>query len=288
VILLKVAFETGSLSLYGYRLEECMQFASDLKFDSVELWCDKKNLWPKLLKPVERRKIKESIDRYGMKAVSILPDPFGKVRQWKYFDFKINVAHPSAKIRNDSMKFYNAALDVGRDLEAEVVLALPGAIGQPIMMASKSSFRNHWDRAVESFKECAKHAEDVGVCLGIENAVVCNFVDRPEELLKMTREVGSQYVKAYVDLANGNAFAPPVEYIHLLRDSLCKCIHVSDNDGSYPSHLPIGMGTIDFRSCIEALRGIGWDGYLVPETFYQKNPKDGVRKSKEALLRLLA
>jgi sugar phosphate isomerase/epimerase len=48
------------------------------------------------------------------------------------------------------------------------------------------------------------------------------------------------------------------------------------------------MGTIDFKSCIEALKGIGWDGYLVPETFYQKNPKDGVRKSKEALLRLLA
>ena len=66
--------------------------------------------------------------------------------------------------------------------------------------------------------------------------MVCNFVDRPEELLKMTREVGSQYVKAYVDLANGNAFAPPVEYIYLLRDSLCSCIHVSDNDGSYPSH----------------------------------------------------
>jgi len=285
---LKLAFETGSLSLYGYRYEDYMQFASDMKFDSVELWCDKKDLWPRLLKPVQRKKIKESIDQFGMKVISILPDPFLRVRQWKFFDFKVNVAHPSAKMRRDSIRFYNTALDVGRDLGAEVVLALPGAIEQPSMMASKSSFKNHWDRAIESLKECAKHAEDVGVRLGVENAVVCNFVDRPEELLKMIKQVGSEYVKAYMDLANGNAFAPPLEYIELLRDSLCSCIHVSDNDGSSASHLPIGMGTIDFRSCIEALKRVGWDGYLVPETFYAKNPKDGVRRSKDALLGLLS
>jgi hypothetical protein len=120
-----------------------------MKFDSVELWCDKKDLWPRLLKPVQRKKIKESIDQYGMKVVSILPDPFLKVRRWKFFDFKVNVAHPSTKMRRDSIRFYNTALDVGRDLDAEVVLALPGAIEQPNMMASKSSFRNHWDRAID-------------------------------------------------------------------------------------------------------------------------------------------
>jgi sugar phosphate isomerase/epimerase len=48
------------------------------------------------------------------------------------------------------------------------------------------------------------------------------------------------------------------------------------------------MGTIDFRSCIEALKRVGWDGYLVPEIFYAKNPKDGVRRSKDALLGLLS
>jgi hexulose-6-phosphate isomerase len=155
-------------------------------------------------------------------------------------------------------------------------------------MSSKSSYRNHWDRAVESLKECSKHAEEVDVCLAIENAVVCNFVDRPEELLKMVRQVGSDHVKVYLDLANANAFFPPVDYLETLRDSLCTCIHVSDNDGSYPAHLPIGMGTIDYRKCIDKLREIGWDGYLVPEVFYGKDPVAGVRKSKQALTGLLA
>jgi sugar phosphate isomerase/epimerase len=288
VFSLKIAFETGSLSLYGYGYEEYMKLASDMNFDAVEVWCDKKDLWPRLLRPAQRKKIKESINQYGMKVVAILPDAFLKVRQWKLFDFRVNIAHPSAKMRRDSVRFYNTALDVGRDLDAEVVLALPGAIEQPNMMLSKSSFRNYWDRAIESLRECAKHAQDVGVRLGVENAVVCNFVDRPEELLKMLKQVGSEYVKAYVDLANGNVFAPPVEYVETLRDWLCSCIHVSDNDGSYASHLPIGMGTIDYKTCIEALKGVGWDGYLVPEIFYAKDPEGGVRKSRDALFGLLS
>jgi len=285
---LKLAFETGSLLLFGYRFEEYVKLASEMKFDAVELWCDRKKLWPALIKPAERKKIKESIAQYGLKLASILPDPFLTVRQWKLFEFNVNIAHPNAKARKRSVQFYKTALDVGMDLDVEVVLALPGVIEQPNLMLSKSSYRNHWERAIESLKECSKHAENVGVCLAIENAVVCNFGDRPEELLKMVQQVGSEYVKVYLDIANGNVFFPPKDYLEMLHDSLASCIHVSDNDGSYPSHLPIGMGTIDFKSCIESLKRFGWDGYLVPETFYAKDPEFGVRKSKQVLDELLS
>jgi len=285
---LKLAFETGSFSLFGYSFDDCIKLASDMKFDAVELWCDWKNLWPLLIRPAERRRIKESLTQHGLKAVSLLPDPFLKVRQWKYFEFRFNIAHPSRKVRRDSVRFYKTALDVARDLNAEVVLLLPGAIEEPNLMASKYSFRNHWERAIESLRECSKRAEDVGVCLGVENAVVCNFVDRPEELQRMVKEVGSEYVKVYLDIANGNVFFPPTDYLETLHDILASCIHVSDNDGSYPSHLPIGTGTIDFKSCIDSLRRFGWDGYLVPEIFYAKNPEAGLRRSKKILDGLLS
>lgn len=285
---MKLAFETGSFLLFGYRFEDYMRLASEMKFDAVELWCDRKKLWPALVKPAERKKIKESITQYGLKVASILPDPFLRVRQWKLFEFSVNISHPSAKARKRSVEFYKTALDVGADLGVEVVLALPGVIEQPNLMLSKSSYRNHWERAIESLKECSKHAQNVGVCLAIENAVVCNFGDRPEELLKMVQQVGSEYVKVYLDIANGNVFFPPKDYLEMLHGSLASCIHVSDNDGSYPSHLPIGMGTIDFKNCIETLKRFGWDGYLVPETFYAKDPEFGVRKSKEVLDELLS
>jgi len=265
-----------------------MNFASEMKFDGVELWCDRNKLWPALVKPAQRNKTRQLISQYGLKVVSILPDPFLRVRQWRYFEFAVNFADPTARVRKRSVEFYNTALDIGRDLEAQVVLALPGVIEQPNLMLSKSSYRNHWERAIQSIKECSRHAEDVGVCLGIENAVVCNFGDRPEELLKMVQQVGSESVKIYLDIANGNVFFPPKDYIDMLHGSLASCIHVSDNDGSYPSHLPIGMGTIDFKSCIETLKKFGWDGYLVPETFYAKDPQFGVRKSKWALDELLS
>ncbi len=285
---MKLAFETGSFSLFGRRYDDYMKFASEIGFEAMELWCDWKDLWQKLLKPGERKRIKESINQYGFDVAAILPDPFFKVRQWKVFEFRYNLAHPSSKKRRDSVRFYNTALDVASDLESDVVLCLAGALEEPNLMSSRSSFRNHWERAVESLRECAKHAEEVGVCLGVENAVVCNFIDRPEELLKIVQQVGSEYVKVYLDIANANVIFPPMEYLEMLHGYLCNCIHVSDNDGSYAYHLPIGMGTIDFKKCIDFLKQRGWEGYLVPEIFYAKNPESGLRKSKEALEALLA
>lgn len=284
---LKLSLNTGTFVLTGYSLQQYIKLASDLGFEGVELWLDRDKLWPRILDKSGRRKVKEIVESYDLLITSILPDPFKQVKEWKIFEYTYDVAHPDPKKREASVKFYNTALDVASDLEAEVMIALPGVIEQPNLMLSPSSYRDHWDRAIESLKKCAKHAEDVGVCLGIENAVVCNFVDRPDEMLRMVRQVDSEYVKAYLDVANANVFFPPIDYIETLRDMLASCIHVSDNDGSYAYHLPIGMGKIDYKSVVEALTKIGWNGFLVPEVFYAEDPEGGVKKSKEALTKVL-
>lgn len=282
-----LALETGSFSLYGIPFEACLRLAREIKFDAIELWCDRKTLWPDLIRSKERRKIKERIDSYGLKVTSIAPDPFLRVKQMRFFDFRYNIAHPDLKKRRDSVKFYGTAFDVARDLEAQTVIVMPGVIETTNLIASESSYRNHWERARHSLIECSRHAEEAGVHMGIENAVICNFLDRPEELYKMVTEVGSDHVKVFLDISNANVFFPPTDYIKLLHAHLANCIHVSDNDGTYPHHLPIGMGTIDYRSCIDELRALGWNGYLIPELFYAKDPEAGIRTTYKALAEML-
>ena len=52
-------------------------------------------------------------------------------------------------------------------------------------MQSKTSFRKYWENCVHTLKICATYAVDREVILGIENTVLANFLDSPEELKKM-------------------------------------------------------------------------------------------------------
>jgi len=278
----KLSVNVGSFALEGYGFKRHVELASKLGFQAVELWIDRKNLWPlKLKKPLRQRAL-QVIKSYGLTVTSLCPIPFS-AKKWEEFGFEFNLADQDPGRRRMAVKFYNSALDLASNLGAKAIIVLPGKMEEPNLMKSKASFRNYFERAVESLKDCSRHAEGVGVCLGVENAVVGNFIDRPEEMASIVDEVSSEYVKAYLDISNANVFFPPTRYIETLRGRLLGCIHVSDNDGTYAWHLPIGMGKIDYRGVIQKLKEIHWDGYLVPEIFYSKDPVKGVRDSKVKL-----
>jgi len=38
-------------------------------------------------------------------------------------------------------------------------------------------------------------------------------------------------------------------------------VHLADNDGTQPIHLPAGKGTIDFPSVFRSLKSVGYDSY---------------------------
>ena len=42
---------------------------------------------------------------------------------------------------------------------------------------------------------------------------------------------------------------------------------MSDNEGETDSHLPIGEGTIDWEETMEALKKIGFNGWVVIESY---------------------
>lgn len=283
---MRLAFETGSLVTAGFSVEGYMKAASDLGFKYVEFWVDRGNLWPYTASEEERRRVKELLSSYGLEVVSTCPIPFSAER-WEKFEFEFNLAHPVEEERKRAVRFVRDSVNLTRELGGHVMITLPGKVEQPSFMESQTSYRKYFEQAVKSLRECAKHAEDMGITLGVENAVVGNFMDLPDEMRRLLEAVGSERVKAYLDVANANVYYPPIEYIHALKGWLVDCMHVTDNDGGYAYHLPIGMGTIDFKTILRELKATGWDGYLVPEVFYGRDPVGGVKQSKEKLQELL-
>lgn len=284
---MRIALGTGSLITAGLKLDQYLKVAEDLKFEFIDFWMDRENLWPLTLKRGEKEEVIEKISERGLKVISTCPILF-KTEDWESFEFEFNLAHPDEGERRKAVKFVKAGMDLSKDMGAGTMLVLPGKVEQPDFIKSKVQYRHYFAQAVKSLKECSEHASELELTLGIENSVVGNFMDRPGELYRLVSEVGSNWVKVYIDTANANVFYPPVEYVKALKGVLADCIHISDNDGSHPNHQPVGMGDIDFKGFLKELKTSGWDGYLILEVFYAENPIEGLKTSKERLMEFVS
>ncbi len=283
---LEVGLQAGTFATIGKGFLDWIAIARDLKLNAIELWIDEENLWPATTTKKERKPYAEELRSNGMKVTSISPTPF-KATGWQEFRFEYNLADPDDKARRRAVGFYKSIISLAAEFEAKNVLVIPGKIDNPDLMKSKFSYRQHLEQVIKSLKECSKDAQDFGVYLGIENAVICNYVDLPEELMQLVETVNSEHVKAYLDIANANVFRDPEVFVRSLAGHLCNTIHTTDNDGTYPYHLPIGMGSINYKHILRVLKETGWDGYLLPEIFYKDDPIGGLRRSKRVLESLI-
>jgi len=278
---MEVGLEAGSFATVGKGFDEWINVAVELGIKYIEIWIDRNHFWPESTTPEEIKRAVEKLQSSGLKVISICPIPFS-AKGWEEFEFEFNLAHPDENLRRKAVEFYRSIIDEAVRLGTNNVLILPGKIEEPNRMKSKVSYRQYFESAVKSLRELSKTAADLGVKLCVENAVVGNFGDLPEELVMLVESTDPDIVKVYLDIANANVFLDPKVYINKLKDYLCDAIHATDNDGTYPYHLPIGEGTINYEEVLRLLKEVGWDGCLLPEVFTD-NPEEALRTSKEAL-----
>ena len=278
---MEIGLEAGSFATVGKGFNDWINAALELGIKYIELWIDRNYFWPESTSPEEISKAVEILRSNGLKVIAVCPIPFS-AKRWEEFEFEFNLAHPDEKLREKAVEFYKSVIDEAVKFETTNVLILPGKIEEPNRMKSKLSYRQYFEAAVKSLKELAKTANDLGVKLCVENAVVGNFGDLPEELAMLVESTDPDIVKVYLDIANANVFLDPKIYVNKLKDYLCDAIHATDNDGTYPYHLPIGKGTINYEEVLRLLKEVGWDGCLLPEVFTD-NPMEALRTSKQAL-----
>jgi len=110
-------------------------------------------------------------------------------------------------------------------------------------------------RTIEVVKSVAEHAEKKGVTLGLENRLSA------EENIEMVEKIGSSFVRVYYDIGNshGEGYDVPKE-IRLLGTKYICMIHFKDG-GSL-----LGRGKIDMAAVGQAVRDIGYEGWIVLET----------------------
>jgi len=242
-------------------------------YDGIEFTYDEERLRPQDIDKAKRREYVETAQSAGLEIPSVATGVF-----WQR-----NLASPDESERERAMELGRLGLDLAHDLGAGVLLVVP-AVNVPDL-----AYQKVWDNSLASIRALSRHAEDVGVTVGVEN-VWNRFLYSPIEFRRFIETAGSDMVRAYLDIGNTLELGHPTQWIREMK-GLIACVHVKDFDlsvGGFSGFRHLKKGDLDWSTTIGELRAVGYDGYLNVECFPSFDPgvvsptfQDGVRASEE-------
>jgi D-psicose/D-tagatose/L-ribulose 3-epimerase len=169
-----------------------------------------------------------------------------------------DLIHEDAYVRYGTVKYMKDCVDLAAGLGGQILCIVPSTMGKVEPMAS---FQEEWRWAIEGLREVAYYAGEKGIRPGIEplNRFETNFINRHDQAILLAQEVGLN-MGVVLDAFHLNIEEPdPIVAIKQTTSYLID-FHVADNNG-----YPPGRGAINWRAYMDALREIGYHGYLTGE-----------------------
>lgn len=230
----------------GEVTDEMMPVCQQLKeagYDGVEL--------PMFNLDMDYAKIGQQLDSIGLKrtAVTIRGE-------------EDNPISPDAAVRSKGVELTKKTLDCCAALGAETLVGpYHSALGY---FSGAGPTADEWSWGVDSMRQVAEHAGQVGVNLGVEalNRFECYLLNTHGDAARFVREVDHPACGMMYDTFHSNIEEKSVtEAVKAGGDKLIH-IHISENDRSTP-----GSGAVRWDENFDAITSSGYDGWLVIEAF---------------------
>ena len=250
---MKYSFNTWAYSHFpcwvpSYSLEEVIKRLSKIGYDGIEIGCAQPHAWPYYLQAGERKHIRKCLNDNMLSVSSMLPAPGGGPGG--------NIASACKAERDWTVQYWKDCLELG--LEVGDCKTLICVCGWYIYGIKE---RDAWKWAMDGISEVADYAAKRDVTLILEpTATDSNLVESCEDAINMMEDVGKKNVKLMFDTTHAlYRNEVPADYIYLMGKNL-KHIHLAD----YERKAPCTNGC-DFVSIMQALKDVGYDGYLTME-----------------------
>ncbi len=173
-----------------------------------------------------------------------------------------NPISPDPKVRHAGIEATKRTLDCCAAAGVEVLVGpYHSALGE---FSGKLATPDEWKWGVESMREVAEHAGQVGVTLAVEylNRFECYLLNHAADAVKFVKEVNHPRCKTMYDTFHANIEEKdPLAAIRTAAPYLA-LVHISENDRSTPGH-----GNIPWADTFRTLGEVGYDGWLVVEAF---------------------
>jgi len=123
---------------------------------------------------------------------------------------------------------------------------------------------SQWKQVVKNLKEVCKYAEEKGVDIGLEplNRFETDFINIASDALKMIEDVDSEMLKLHLDTFHMNIEEKSSKQAILDAGNKLYLLHGSENDRGAP-----GTGQVRWNEIASAIKKIGYDKYVVIESF---------------------
>jgi D-psicose/D-tagatose/L-ribulose 3-epimerase len=123
---------------------------------------------------------------------------------------------------------------------------------------------DEWERSVDHLRRVAEYAEQAGVMLAEEvvNRFEVYHLNTLDQAISFVDEVGHSSCRIHLDTFHAHIEEKhPADAIRRAGDRIAH-VHISENDRGVP-----GTGSVAWDATFEALREIGYDGWLTVEAF---------------------
>jgi len=253
-------------------LPQSFKLAKRAGFDGVELAMSEDGPISPDSTEREVRAIRASAENISLQVPSLASG-----LHWKY-----SLSHYDPDVVERGKEILEKALLITSWLGADTFLLVPGVVTEEV------PYDTAYKRSLAAIKELAPTAESLGVCIGIEN-VWNKFLLSPLEMRDFIDAVGSTAVGAYFDAGNVLINGYPEHWIKILGNRIRK-VHVKDfhtHIGNITGFTNVLQGDLNWLGVRNALREVGYDGYVIAEVSgYKTLPDLGVRHCGEAMRRI--
>lgn len=237
----------------GWRIDDAMAFARKAGYDGIEIAPFTLAKYVTEIPEAERQRIREAAARLNLEISGI---------HWVLVQAEgMYLNHTDAEVRVRTAKYFCDLVNFCADLGGKIIVV--GSPKQRNVMEGVS-LEQAWQWATDTFRDAVKLAEDRGVTICFEPLAPAetNFVNTAEEGIRFARQFNSPAMKIILDVKAMCSEVKPIPQI--IRESRGEFAYFHANDKNLKGP---GFGDVDFVPIAQALREVGYDGYVSVEVF---------------------
>lgn len=256
----------ASRLLWNYSIRDCIDIASDLGYDGIEIWAEHLGLRSESVNLLRAKLQSTRLD-------VIVHAPF----------YDLNLTSINEAVRKLSLSQVISSITLADSLGARKLTVHPGHLS-----SKRTCSEEFWPMQFDAFAKIAEVAGKYGILVGIEcmEKRAREFITRPKDAMRIINHVTSNksVLGITLDLAHLRTVGEPTVIVHEAERIFH--VHLSDSD-TQNVHLPLGHGTYNLLPVLRELKG-KYSDIIIIEGYSPGNELATVRANKVQIDALLA
>lgn len=279
---MKLAFSSNAYLQHS--VEETIRRVAEIGYEGIEILADVPHAWPAGLLPERVESLCKALDEHQLAISNVNAFMMNAVADPRQPYWHPSWIDPDPHYRAIRREHTKRAIVLAAEIGAPHITTEPGgplAEGQ----TREAAYRIFYDELMP----CLEVATDFAMPVLIEPEPEL-LIERFDEYLEFVDRLDTPLVGLNFDI--GHAYCvgeDPQDWIARMASHTVH-YHVEDIAGTrVHQHLIPGLGAIDFRSTIDAIRKTEYDGWLTIELYpYMNEPDIAAREALDYLQPLLA